>query len=328
MTTSADASSGPTFCYLLMCHTDPQGVLRLVRRIKELSPTAQVVVRHDVEGLLTTEDVERAGALHLPSSVRVKWAGWSMVEAEIELFCHGLRHTDATHFVLVSGQDYPITRLGEWERQVAASGADALLTPMPPEPDDYTYTWTVRKEPERMPSAVRSLARVATGLHRRLRPVGRDAYYAYRGGEYRWWFRSPRTRPAPVTAHKCSQWVTLSRGALEHVVGGDRVREYQSYFRTVRGPDEYYVPSVVYADPALRVAEVPTTAARFEEGESSPVWLTETELQGHLHSPAAFARKLPPEAGPELIAAADDLAARREVGDALSEALRPVSRAS
>ena len=47
------------FCYVLMCHADPGGILRVVGRIRELSPDAAIVVRVQ----------EPVGRAHLPQHV-------------------------------------------------------------------------------------------------------------------------------------------------------------------------------------------------------------------------------------------------------------------
>lgn len=61
-----------TFCHVVMCHTDPKAVLQLVRRIRELSPEAEVLVRYDRPVLLQPGEVEAAGGARLlqPAEVR------------------------------------------------------------------------------------------------------------------------------------------------------------------------------------------------------------------------------------------------------------------
>ncbi|GMA38741.1 hypothetical protein GCM10025883_07860 [Mobilicoccus caccae] len=61
------------FCYVVMCHTDPDGVLRLVRRIRDLSPHSRILVRYENPLFLDPAVVEAEGAQPLLSRTRVEW---------------------------------------------------------------------------------------------------------------------------------------------------------------------------------------------------------------------------------------------------------------
>lgn len=310
-TTWIDEESPPTqFCYLVMCHTDPQGVLRLVRRIRELSPGADVIVRHDDPQLLTRAEVEAAGAHHLLSDTVVRWGDWSQVEAELELVRFALARTRAGHFVTVSGQCYPVRDLREWEREIVREGADAYLDPMPTQDDDHRYAWQVQDEPGWLPAAGTALLRAVTSLHRRLNPAGPDAYLTPRGGTNTWWLRFRRRAPAPITPVKAATWLTLSRAAARRAMATDAAGTYRAFFQTVRTPDEYYLPSLISADAELRVSVRETAGKRFPEGGASPVWITMDELDRYIYSDAAFVRKIPADVDRAVIERADALARR------------------
>ena len=65
--------SSPRFCYIVMCHTDREGLARALRRIRELSPQAQIVVRPDGPGLVTSQLLAEVGATAVDSDVRITW---------------------------------------------------------------------------------------------------------------------------------------------------------------------------------------------------------------------------------------------------------------
>ena len=50
------------------------------------------------------------------------WGSWELVEATLRSFEHVRRRADPALVVLVSGQDYPVRRLVDWEAEVLAAG--------------------------------------------------------------------------------------------------------------------------------------------------------------------------------------------------------------
>ena len=111
---------------------------------------------------------------------------------------------------------------------------------------------------------------------------------------------------------KGALWVTLTGRAVESLLRrhhDDRLT--QTFFRTVRIPDESYIQSLLLADAQLRIMDCPTTFARFRYDEWSPTWLDLDELALAARTPAAFARKLPADVDDAVVAEADRLCARR-----------------
>jgi hypothetical protein len=301
------------FCYVVMCHTDPVAVERLVGRIKTLSPSAHVIVRHDIPGLLDPARIEALGGREFVSDVDITWGDWSGAVAAVELIEHARTTTDASHFVIVSGQDYPVRNLVEWERQVVACGADALVDVYPRRPEDWKYRWYAVRPPAVRPTVLRR------GLKFLWRRIGRAfmPIVIFYGGrrDPRWMLGLRRLSllagkpPVPVT--KGSAWMTLSRAAVDRVV--DRHRHdhaAREFFRRVRIPDESYLHSLLDADETLRLIDCPTSYARFRYDEWSPVWLDTQELLRVAATPCAFARKVAEDVDPAVLVEADRLAAR------------------
>lgn len=140
------------FCYVIMAHTNALQILHLVRRIKRMSPQADVFVRHYVPGLIDPEEAQAAGARLFRSEIEVVWGDWTMTRAAVEALEHAYRHSEAHHFVLLSAQDYPVRNLADWERQVAEAEVDALVDSFPTNTEDWKYTWRMVTPPAWIPS--------------------------------------------------------------------------------------------------------------------------------------------------------------------------------
>lgn len=302
----------PRFCYVVVTH-EASGTERLVRRIRRLSPRAQVLVRFEDLDAFDAPALRRAGAIPFASRVRVRWGDWSLTEAMLEALAQAQTLTGADHFVLISGSDYPIRDLATWEREIMDAGIDALLEPIVDHPQDWRFRWsTLSIRRPRHPGAYRLLRHAAWRLGTYTRPVLQilprftqtDRHWLI--GVARPWTRPPHG----IRVTKCSQWMTLSDAALGAVLRRHRSDPALSaFFRTVRISDESYVQSLLHDTPGLVIAHAETTVKRFPPGVSSPQWLDEDTLHElAARSTAAFARKLPPDAPVELLAAADRLA--------------------
>ena len=298
-----------THCYVVLAHTDPEGLRRLIDRIRRLSPTADIVVRYDDPALISEATLREHGALPLVSRLRVRWGDWSLVEAAGEALAAALNHSQASWFSVISGQDYPVRRLTEWEKDLIRSDADLLLDPMPAKPQTWQYRWssfavTVPGHP--------LLERLANGLIQRGSPLVTPWASIYRLDRTRpthWWVRRPRRHGAdrPDFLVKASQWMTVRRdvldgGLAELATGSARTR----FLRSVLIPDEIALQSLCAAY-AGRVQEAPTTAASFAPDAPSPDWLTPGLVQDLARSGAPFVRKIPPSVDPAVIEVADAL---------------------
>jgi len=296
-------------CYVVLAHTDPAGLLRLVRRIRTLSPAASIVVRFDDADLISPDVLRAEGAIPLLSCLPVRWGDWSLVDAAREALGVALRQTDATWFSVISGQDYPVRDLAAWEETLHGTDADVLLDPMPAKAQTWEYRWS--SFVVSIPGHPR-LERVTGSLvdrGSRLLSPWVDVYRLERTGTRHFWVRRPRrdtTRPPFLV--KASQWMTVRRPTLtaaldELQAGSERV----DVLRTMLVPDELALQSLCAAH-ATTVREAPTTATHFAPDAPSPDWL-KPELVGSLATTGApFVRKMPPGADPAILAAADSLA--------------------
>ena len=300
------------FCYVVVAH-ESSGTERLVRRIRAVSPGARVLVRFEDPDAFDAAALRRAGAIPFVSRVRVRWGTWSLTEAMLEALGQAQAMTGASHYVLISGQDYPIRDLRRWEAGLTTDGVDALLEPIADHPQDWRFRWhAVDVTRPRHAGAYRLVRHAGWRLGTVTRPVvqilprftATDRHWLI--GVARPWARPPRG----LRVTKCSQWMMLSQRALTRVLERHQADpSLATFFRTVRISDESYVQSLLHAEPGLRITHGETTLKRFPPGRSSPQWLDVATLRElAAGSTAPFARKVAPDAGPELFAAADALA--------------------
>lgn len=288
-------SRGPSrqFCYIVMSHTDAPGMLRLVRRIRELSPTASVLVRCDRPEYVSGDEVTAAGGqLHI-SAIPVRWGGWSQVRAIIEAMVFASSDPRRTHFVVISGQDWPVRDLAAWEAEVTG---DALLamSAAAPHPHTFQYRWyEPRPAPRWLPAFADDFI---TRVVRRLQPRVVSCLLAYRDERSRNWFFGWRRRSrSPLPIRKSSSWMVLSSGALEYVVDRyARDEETLRFFSHVRCADEIYIPTLLHDQRDLVLQEGSTSYSRFEAGAASPVWATRAEVERGRACGSAFVRKVTP----------------------------------
>ncbi|WP_313021419.1 beta-1,6-N-acetylglucosaminyltransferase [Mobilicoccus sp.] len=296
-------------CYVVLAHTDPDGLVRLVRRIRALSPEADVVVRFDARDLVSPEALRAEGAIPLQSRLPVRWGDWSLVDAAREALSFALRESDADWFSVISGQDYPVRDLAAWEEGLQAGHADVVLDPMPAKPQTWEYTWSSFVVRVPGPPLLERLASGVVSRGSRLLSPWVDIYRLDRTGPRHYWVRRPRRDAArPPFLVKASQWMTVRRPTLtaaldELATGSERV----DFLRTVLVPDEIALQSLCTAH-ADTVREAPTTAAHFAPEAPSPDWLTPALVRELAATGAPFVRKMPAGADPQILEVADALA--------------------
>ena len=115
---AAHAPSAPALACVLLAHSDPAHVHRL---IASLAPFP-VFLHCDVKA---SDDVFADMTRELPDRVTVQdrlrtgWARWENVAAEIEGYRAALATTDASHIGVFTGSDYPLVSTHEVSRRLA-----------------------------------------------------------------------------------------------------------------------------------------------------------------------------------------------------------------
>jgi len=298
-----DAARSPAFAYVLLCHVDPEAVLRTVRRIRELSPTAHVLVRHaQGPGFLDEVHAAAAGAEVLVSRTRIRWGTSSTVTAVLEALAEAERRWRPAFTVVLSGQDHPVRDLRAWEEELRSAGTDALLRA---DPRDYPDRWGARWSalPE-WAGGLRPLL-VAAARATRADPVRRWVH-VQEAGERTWMLALHRRRRPPLPYRKGSLWTTLSHRAVARLLAVDA--RTLRWFTTTLLPDEAFAHSVLAATPGLALVDAPTTASFFPaEGGPHPRAVGLADLPAVRASGAAFTRKVVAEVSDEFVHHVDAL---------------------
>ena len=303
----------PVIAYVVLCHHKPRQALRLAETIRRLSPRARVLLRHNQpNGYIDEHQARATGAELLVSGVTTRWGDWSLVEAAFEAFRRARALYDPEWIVLISGQDYPVRSLDDWERELlhgddeAIVPGDALVTgpsklringPRDELTLRYTHRWF------RLPQLG-----VVPRLPRRVVRLVKAGWYAYlyplqavvtlneqpRGNG---WMLGMRRRHVPwspqVAAYKGEQWAALSRRAVEFALDSPEAAAWQRYFATTLIPDESYFPTVLASSGRLRIRRQSISWLRWHDDVTKPHPLTidDETLPAAMASGAPFARK-------------------------------------
>ena len=113
--------------FLVVSHRNPGQVLRLVRALREGDDTA-VLVHHDQRREpLDRDALEDAGGRLAHYGLSVEWGNVAYTEMLLRALSQLTEELDPDWVAVVSGQDYPLRPLSDFERHLARSPHHALL---------------------------------------------------------------------------------------------------------------------------------------------------------------------------------------------------------
>ena len=308
---------------VVLTHKDWPQVERLVGAILASSPEAFVLVAHDNRVTRFPTDTGDPRVEVFEHGLATDWGSWELVEATLRSFEQVRRRVDPALVVLVSGQDYPVRRLVDWEAEVLAAGSwvgaaeELRYTPhwgrRRGEGQDtltrYTHRWF------QTPLARRGI-RIGGGFGRLLRRVrgwvalraepllsvrvvtrGRGVFWGIRR-------RTPFTPERPC--YSGSQWVALRRTDLDHLLDEDLApgSQLRRFYRRTVIPDE----SALVTPLSWRAAPAgltPVTHLTWDAALDQPTVCSLDDLEDLVHSGAAFCRKVDPVISAGLMDALD-----------------------
>lgn len=278
--------------FLVVSHRNPGQVLRLVRALREGDDTA-VLVHHDQRREpLDRDALEDAGGRLAHYGLSVEWGNVAYTDMLLRALSQLTEELDPDWVAVVSGQDYPLRPLSDFERHLARSPHHALLgdaweldlsaEPPPPRREFYLRYRYRHYAPPRAVAAV--LAR-ALGRHAYLRelPTGLGP---------RLGIRAPRHPFGPgLRCHVCSDWLTLRRAAVRAVLDFSRTHaRVMSHYRRTIIPSESLFATVLANDPSISIGPAPRLLG-FEEGAPHPRTFGADDVEDLLSSGMHFARK-------------------------------------
>jgi hypothetical protein len=300
--------------YLVMAHTAPEQVARLVRRIS----TPEDIVYVHVDRKTPLEPFQRAFAelplppRLMPRRVPVHWGGYGIVKATlmgIRLLLDDPRPW--THLVLLSGADYPIRSPQEIREFFAAHEGRSFVSwsagdghKVPDEQRAGNVTWHWPGDMERLLTWTISIR-------------GRRWHFP----NERIPFALPRRLPPGLTTpYQGSAWVNLSREAARYCARFLRRRlDAQAFFRTTMIQDEFVFQMLLLNSP-LRDTVVNEDLRYMNWAGNSPPTIQLADVAPMRASAKLFGRKFDLATAPEPYDALDALIDAAAPGSAAAPA--------
>ena len=278
--------------FLVVSHRNPGQVLRLVRTLHEGLDTA-VLVHHDQRWEpLDRAACEAAGGRLVDYGLPLEWGNAAYADMLLTGLAELAEGIDPDWIAILSGQDYPLRPLPDFERHLVESPHHALLgdlwqldlsaEPPPPEREFYLRYRYRHYAPPRSVAAV--LAR-ALGRRAYLREL--PAGLGLRLGV------KPRHHPfgPELRCHVCSDWLTLDRRAVRAVLAFARENpKVMEHYRRTIIPSESLFATVLANEPGLSIGPA-TRLLGFEAAAPHPRTFGVADLEQLLTSEMHFARK-------------------------------------
>lgn len=288
--------------YVVMSHRLPGQLVRMIRTLRALSPSAAILVHHDPRhSAFPAAELASVGDVTVLPPRPVTWGRASQLDLMLDAFGAALALGDVDWVFLLSGQDYPLRPLSEIEADVRAAPFDGYLgdrviagpQPRARSVDEfalrYFYAWR--------PAAAR-IARLAQAA----RPftAGRELPAGALVARRRW--RTPFTAARPCRAG--SDWLTLNAAAaqrLVHLRDDADGRRLLRHYRATLLPTESLPHTVLWADPELTLSSHIRRHMQWDADAAHPQTLGAADLPAAIASGNDFARKFDSELDPSVL---------------------------
>ena len=273
------------FAYVVTSYANPDQTARLIRRLRRDSPSSRLVVSHDRKTPPpSAEDLEETRAELWLTPEPVTWGDATYLRSILAAIRRlDLRPEDWV--TIITGQDYPLRPLGDFETHLASCGADMALeeTEDDPHVSALLERYVTRAYP--LPHwvgrhRVRQIVKHTPGIALSHEPRGLPPHLLVRR------VRTPFS--GSFRLYKGCDLFALSGRASERLLGAPP--GLLRYFAGTRVPSEAYVHTVLRNDQALRNDPGMLHYARWE-ASPHPSWLSTGDLDVMLASGKWFARK-------------------------------------
>lgn len=264
--------------FVIVTHTAPDQIVRLIRALNMVYSNPPIVLHHDFDqcplNISFTANVQVVRP-HIPT----QWCGYSVVRATLAslalLFASPAK---PDWFALLSGACYPIKSAKIVISDLEEGGCDAYI--------DHQLIDPSRLENDYQRECFRRYYSWQFGLPnlgRRMTPP----------------FLAAFTSPYSKNGRRCyagSEWFTANRRAAEYILGSERKYSWlASHLRNRHCPDETYFQTVLCNAPQFRLSKNNYRFIDWSLRSSHPKDLQLEDLPSILKSPAHFARKFAPD---------------------------------
>ena len=119
--------------YLVLTHTNPEQILRLVKSLSNGNSASHIVIHHNYScSDLCTDPFERFNNVHLVEDpVCVRWGEFSLTQAVLHSIEWISRKFKFDWLVFISGQDYPVQSIREIEKFLNTTNYDGFIRAVP-----------------------------------------------------------------------------------------------------------------------------------------------------------------------------------------------------
>jgi hypothetical protein len=292
--------------FLIQSHKDPEQLARLVRTLRTGCPNSVVLISHDFRATpLPRATFGGDNNVHV-----IQGKGGRGDFTIVDGYLAALRwlrdnKVDYTWLTNLSGQDYPVTPLANFARELATAPHDGFLHHSAElalsRPDGYDrYYFQYRKLKENLSVTERALLRVPrVALERVSAPYRINTSYGLMVGR--------RARPAPFNADfRCyagSYWHTIRRRCADYLLDFvEREPTLLDYLKRVLVPDECFFQTVLVNQPGFRF--VNDNRRYFDmrgARHGHPKVMTEADMPKFLGGRYFFARKFEWSSGTALL---------------------------
>jgi hypothetical protein len=266
--------------YVILAHHKPRQLLRLTNVIR-LQSEGPIIIHVDRKSVLKFRHaipvLEAIPNVRPISNQRVQWGTYSVVQATLDCL-HTLlvQYPEVSHIRLLSGQDYPIKPLGDFERMMTKRGE-----------------------------------RSGMQIHRLPRAEWVDDHGGLDRVEYSYirfagrFFRITKSHlPPNVTFYGGSQFWCLARDHCFYILA--QAKKWRPLFRNSLLPDEIFFHTVLmnskFSD---KIVNELTTHSVYVGSSPSPLVIGTKDFTRLMESPAFFARKFDDEADMRILDALD-----------------------
>lgn len=242
--------------YLILAHDQPDHLERLIDAL-ECSDAHTYVHIDKKTDIRIFDRIDKKRSTWIEDRVKVYWGNWSQVEATLRLLREAVQSSDRyTHFVLLSGSDFPLRSNEELLDYLSSSPADHI--DRLPFPNAETLKPIERLSRRRIDSVERQTGLRALGVRRANRLLA---------------FLPPRNLPrilGDVEVFCGSQWWALTRASIIEVLEQiDEKSQLVSLFTRSHIPDEMFFHTMISARRSPEIGKN-LTYADWSEGNASP----------------------------------------------------------
>lgn len=279
----------PVFVYVVTSYTHPAQTERLIARLRQDSPGARIIVSHDRKAPTPRTDVlDSHGAELWLTPDPVNWGDATYLRSLLAVIQRADLASD-DWLTILTGQDYPLRPLREYEEHLLASGADMALEEPDDDPALVDFLRRYRSRAYRMPRwvdrhRIRQVIKHVPGVEIITSPRGLPPHLN------RLRLRTPFTDDFHLYKG-CDQFALSGRAARALLDADPQLFRY--YARTLV-PSESYPHTVLRNDASLRNVAGMLHFAQWVDSPH-PKWLTVDDLAEMRASGFWFARKFRPD---------------------------------